>query len=384
MKKILYISNIAGKEASTNFFGTAMNAAKSLNMDFYVAANRSASTEKQIALDEKKYGVHLLHADICRSPFSISNLRALRQIVRIIKEYDIDYIHCNTPVGGVLGRIAGKICGVKKVIYQAHGFHFYKGAPLKNWLIYYSIERFLARFTDAIITINNEDYERAQKFKLRNRGEVWLVPGVGINVEDYEPKDFNRELKRKTMGLSENDIAIISAGDLIERKNYKVSLEAIAKVNDTRIHYYICGKGPLHKELEDYARNLNIRSQVHFLGFRSDVKELMWASDIFLFTTLQEGLPRSLSEAMASGLPCIASKIRGNVDLIEDGVSGFLCNPMDSECFAKRILMLISDQKLKASLKEATKEEIYKFQDKTVAKMIKKIYETELFCNRSL
>lgn len=384
MKKVLYITNIAGAKFSINFVGSALAAAKSLGIDFYVVANRSASNPEQIAADEKEYGVHLLHADISRSPLSLSNVKAYKQICEIIRKYDIDYIHCNTPVGGVLGRLAGKKCKIKKIIYQAHGFHFYKGAPLKNWLIYYPVEKLLAHFTDAMITINNEDFERAQKFKLRNKGKVYFVPGVGINLEEFDPKGFNRELKRKTMGLSKNDIAIISAGDLINRKNYKVSLEAIAKVNDPRIHYYICGKGPLHKELEDYACQLNISSQVHFLGFRSDVKELMWASDIFLFTTLQEGLPRSLSEAMASGLPCIASKIRGNVDLIEDGVSGFLCNPMDSECFAKKILMLISDQKLKASLKEGTKEEIYKFQDKTVAKMIKKIYETELFCNRSL
>ncbi len=376
--KILFISNIIGKKVGS-FALASIKASQNLDIEYHMAANFNNSTREQMKLDEEEFGIKLHHIDFVRNPLHPQNLIALFQVVKLIRKEKIDAIHCNTPIGGVVGRIAAKICGIKKVIYQAHGFHFYKGAPLKNWLFYYPMERLLAHFTDTIITINNEDYERAQKFRLRNRGEVWLVPGVGINVEDYEPKDFNRELKRKTMRLSENDIAIISAGDLIERKNYKVSLEAIAKANDTRIHYYICGKGSLHKELEDYARNLNIRSQVHFLGFRSDVKELMWASDIFLFTTLQEGLPRSLSEAMASGLPCVASEIRGNTDLLQDQISGFLNKSTDSTSFGKSIKVLAKDERLRSQMARLSKERIQDFSLLTVIKKITEIYRFEFY-----
>lgn len=337
MKKVLYITNIAGAKFSVNFVGAALAAAKSLGMDFYVVANRSASSQEQIATDEKEYGVHLLHADISRPPMSLSNIKAYKQICEIVRKYDIDYIHCNTPVGGVLGRLAGKKCKVKKILYQAHGFHFYKGAPKKNWLIYYTIEKFLARFTDCIVTMNAEDNTAAKRFKRRNNGPVYNVHGVGIDLSMYEGLEQHRESKRQELGFNESDIILISMGDLIPRKNYPVAIEAISKCNNPKLHYIICGKGPELDNLKQKAKVLGVEQQIHFLGFRSDIKELLSAADIFIFTSLQEGMPRSMMEAMAMGLPCIASKIRGNVDLIEGGKGGFLCGPYDSDAFAKAI-----------------------------------------------
>lgn len=375
--KILFISNIIGKKVGS-FALASIKASQNLDIEYHMAANFNNSTREQMKLDEEEFGIKLHHIDFVRNPLHPQNLIALFQVVKLIRKEKIDAIHCNTPIGGVVGRIAAKICGVKKVIYQAHGFHFYKGAPLKNWLLFYPVERFLAHFTDAIITINHEDFQRAQSFRIRNKGKVYYVPGVGINSGDYIPYDFDRELKRKSMGLTINDISIISAGDLIERKNYKISLEAVAKSNDTKIHYFICGKGPMHKALEEYADQLNIRSQVHFLGFRSDVKELMWASDIFLFSTLQEGLPRALSEAMASGLPCIASKIRGNIDLIEDDVDGYLCTATNSYEFAEAITKLSNDRNLCKQMKDNSLRKIHNFDVLTVKNRLESIYKEEL------
>lgn len=379
MKKVLYISNIAGKKVSLNFFGSALNAAKELGMDFYVVANRSSSTKEQIAADEKEYGVHLLHADISRSPFSMSNYKAYKQIVEMIKEHGIDYIHCNTPVGGLLGRLAGKKCGVKRVIYQAHGFHFYKGAPKKNWLLYYPVEKWLAHYTDALIIINNEDYELAKsKLKLRNKGKVYYVPGVGIDPSQYNSVNVSRNDKRRELGLNDDDIALISMGDLIERKNYDTSIRAIAEAQNDKLHYFICGKGPEEDNLRTLAQDLNVSDQIHFLGFRSDIKELLVACDIFLFTTKQEGLPRSLSEAMASGLPCIASNIRGNTDLLEDAEGGFLCTPTDVKMVAEKINILASDSNLRSRMGKNNLITIQKFSTETVTSDIQKIYEMEI------
>ena len=169
MSNFLYITNISGKSMDYKFCGTALEAAKSLGYAFYSVANRSNSTAESIEEDEQKYGVKLLHFDLIRSPFSLKNYKAYKQLCKIIRENNIDYIHCNTPVGGILGRLAAKKCKIKNVIYQAHGFHFYEGAPKKNWLLYYRVEKWLARHTDALITINHEDYEFAKrKIKLRN------------------------------------------------------------------------------------------------------------------------------------------------------------------------------------------------------------------------
>ncbi len=376
MKKILFISNLSSR--ITSFATASIHAADSVDMDFYHAANWSQAPAGQIAADEQAYNIHINDVAINRSPFSRSNIKAYRQIVGLIKNEKIDYIHCNTPVGGLLGRLAGKKCKVKKVIYQAHGFHFYKGAPKKNWMLYYPIEKWLARKTDAIITMNQEDYEVAQKFKLRRNGKVYFVHGVGITLSEYVGLSEQRANKRAELGVSDNDIVLISMGDLIVRKNYATAIRAIAKANDPRLQYMICGKGPELERLQALACELGVESQVHFLGFRNDIKELLTAADLFLFTTLQEGLPRSMMEAMASGLPCLASRIRGNVDLIDEGKGGYLCPSTDDTAFADALTKLASDPNLRAEMRAYNLKKIKEYDISVVEKEMEAIYQEVL------
>lgn len=373
MEKILFISNIAKKIGS--FSVASLAAAKERGMEFHMAANWDQAGKKQIKSDEKEYNVKIHNIPLARNPYSPSNLKAYKKLVQIIKDENIDYIHCNTPVGGLLGRLAGKKCKVKKIIYQAHGFHFYKGAPLKNWLLYYPVERWMAHYTDAIITINNEDYERAKKFKLKSHGKVYYVPGVGIDTSQYCSDRQIRIEKRKELGLEDDDIALISMGDLIERKNYPVAIEAIAKVGKSNLHYYICGQGPDEEKLISLAEELGIKNQVHFLGYRTDIKELLQAADIFLFTTLQEGLARSLMEAMASGLPCIASKIRGNTDLLNDNNGGILCDSLEE--YVAAIHKIADDPKLRKQMSVNNLEAIQHFSVGEVSKRVEDIYTSE-------
>lgn len=371
MKKILFISNITRK--ITSVASTSILATKEMGIGFLHAANWNTSECGQVQSDEKEYGIKIFNVSISRSPYSISNIRAYRQLCRIIRENKIDYIHCNTPVGGLLGRMAGKKCHVKKVIYQAHGFHFYKGAPKKNWIVYHTIEKLMARYTDAIITMNKEDYEAASTFKLRKGGKIYNVHGVGIDLSLYDDLEKYREKKRTELGYVADDIILISMGDLIPRKNYQVAIEAISKCSNSKLHYLICGNGPELDNLKSYAAQKGVSNQVHFLGFRSDIKELLAASDIFIFTSLQEGLPRSMMEAMAAGLPCVASKIRGNVDLIEDGKGGFLCDPHDSDSFARAIELCDTDTRNR--FKQDNLIAIKRYDIHVVEEEIKKIYE---------
>lgn len=380
MSKTLYVSNIGGKKMAYGFCGTAIEAAHSLDLEIFIVANRSKSTRDDIIADEEKYNVKLLHSDISRSPFAFrQNYKAYKQLVKIIREYEIDYIHCNTPVGGLLGRLVGKKCKVKKVIYQAHGFHFYKGAPLLNWLLYYPVEKWLARYTDALITINQEDYDLAKrKMKLKNGGKVYYVPGVGIDTSQYKGVADLRKNKRAELGLKADDVALISMGDLIERKNYATAIRAVSETRNDRLHYFICGVGTEESALKSLAEQLNVAQQIHFLGFRSDIKELLVASDIFLFTTKQEGLPRSMMEAMASGLPCVASKIRGNTDLLKNGEGGFICDPHDTAEFAGKINLLAANAELVEEMGRTNLMTIQKFSTETVIKEMKNIYAAEL------
>lgn len=378
--RLLYISNIAEKRMTGSFNGTAIMAAKDLGKEFICVANRLAATESDTKHDEEKWGIKLLHIDLSRNPYNIlQNYKAYRQLAQIIRKYEIEYIHCNTPVGGVLGRLAGKKCKVKKVIYQAHGFHFYKSAPMKNWLVYYPVEKWLAHYTDALITINSEDFKLAKsKFKLRKNGKVYYVPGVGIDTTQYNLSSKMRENKRLELGLGENDVSLISMGDLIERKNYDTAIRALAEANEPKLHYFICGKGPEEEKLKALAESLGVANQIHFLGFRSDIKDLLAAADIFLFTTKQEGLPRSMMEAMASGLPCIASKIRGNTDLLDGTEGGFLCEPTDVASYADKLKLLASDKTLREKMGKNNLITIQNFSTETVETEIRKIYEAEL------
>lgn len=375
-KKMLYILNVANRV--NNFSYTSMIAAQSLDFEYHIAGNWGYKNDDERMADEEKYGIHIHQIDFIRTPYHPGNIKAYKQLARIVEKERFDVIHCNTPIGGIVGRLLGKQFKTPTVIYQAHGFHFYKGAPLKNWLLYYPVERWMAHYTDAIITINNEDYERAKNFKLKGHGKVYYVPGVGIDTSQYCSDRQIRIEKRKELGLEDDDIALISMGDLIERKNYPVAIEAIAKVGKSDLHYYICGQGPDEEKLISLAEELGIKNQVHFLGYRTDIKELLQAADIFLFTTLQEGLARSLMEAMASGLPCIASKIRGNVDLLEDGKGGYLVPVDDVRVIADKLRKLALDTELRKKMSERNLIRIKDFDTAKVKEIIGKIYREEL------
>lgn len=377
MSKILFISNVSNR--ITTFVTASIAAAHDLNIDFYQAANWRDADPSQIATDEKTYDIKIKSVPISRNPLAKTIFFAYKELVKFIKQENIDYIHCNTPTGGVLGRLAGKKCKVKKVIYQAHGFHFYRGAPKKNWLLYYPVEKWLARYTDALITINHEDFELAKtKLRLRKNGKVYYVPGVGIDTSQYNLSEKSREKKRLELGLGENDVALISMGDLIERKNYDTAICAIARANTPALHYFICGNGPEEERLKALAESLGVAKQIHFLGFCSDIRELLAAADIFLFTTKQEGLPRSMMEAMASGLPCIASRIRGNTDLLDGTEGGFLCETTDVSAYAEKLKLLANNKSLRKKMGEKNLITIQKFNTETVNEEIKKIYAAEL------
>lgn len=276
-----------------------------------------------------------------RSPFSWQNYKAYKSVRTLIQNEAYDLVHTHTPVASACVRLACKKFNNIKVFYTAHGFHFFKGASLLNWLIYYPVERILARYTDVLITINKEDYRRAQKsFKA---GSVKYIPGVGINVTKFNQAYIDRAGKRKELGIPEDGFVAISVGELNKNKNHEVIIRALAKSSNQQIHYAICGEGLLRKNLIKLAKDLGLSDRIHLLGFRKDIFDLLKAADLFVFPSFREGLSVALMEAMAAGLPVIASKIRGNSDLIEDGRGGLLVNPKEVEGFAKAIDSLSVD-----------------------------------------
>lgn len=292
----------------------------------------------------------------------------------ISRNNDIEILHCNSPIGGVLGRICGKRANVHKIIYTAHGFHFYKGAPLINNTFYKWVEQFLARWTDVIITLNDEDYKNAQKFKLKKNGCVYYIPGVGIDLNDFENIKLNKTQYRDKLGFNNKDILLISAGNINKSKNFETCIKALKLVNRRNIHLLICGEGPNLDNLRKLVEKLKIKDKVHFLGYRKDIKELFMISDIFIFASKREGLPRVTMEAMASGLPCIVSKIRGNTDLIQNGVNGYLFNPSDIEDLKNKIMEIVNDNNLYKQMKVANLKKIKQYDVNLIEKKIELIY----------
>ena len=363
----------------TNVSRPCLQAAMKMGYDVYFGTNRANPELLKCELPVKLYDSHTYR--------SITNFKdnriAYDNLKRIVSSNSIEVIHCNTPVGGVIGRFIGKRYHIKKVIYTAHGFHFYKGAPLFNNTILKWAEQWMAHWTDAIITMNEEDYQSAKKFKLKKNGKVFKVHGVGITLSDFENIHVDFKRKRSELGLKSSDIVCISAGDLVRRKNYETAIKALAEIKDDNIHYLICGVGPEKENLEKLAVENGIANNVHFLGFRTDIKELMKISDIFLFTTHQEGLPRSMMEAMACGLPCIASRIRGNIDLLDDGKGGFLHETMDVQGFSNSILAMVNDAYLRKSMGEYNSRVIQEYDVSVVEKEIADIYRVVLACKNN-
>lgn len=280
----------------------------------------------------REHGVILHQIDFVRAPYNIiANEKAYRQLKELMRMEQFDGIHCHTPMAGALARLAANATGTKPVLYTAHGFHFYKGCLLKNKLIYQTAETFLARYTDAQITINREDFAAAQKFPLR--GKAYYVPGIGVEVKKISSVQVDRATKRAELGIPQDAFVFITVGELIPRKNQELLIRAFSNANVTNAQLLICGSGREKEHLEHRIQELKIADKVHLLGFRRDIYELLKCSDAFVFPSKQEGLPVALMEAMAAGLPCIASRIRGNVDLLEE--SRYLFEPADESALCQ-------------------------------------------------
>ena len=311
-----------------------------------------------------------------RNPLKSGNLKAYKELKHIIDEGEYDIIHCHTPVGAMLTRLAAKQARKQgtKVFYTAHGFHFYKGAPAINWILYYPVEKWLSRYTDVLITINKEDYERAKTFKA---GKVCYVPGVGIDLKKFNVGYVNKEQKRKEIGVSADDFVLLSVGELIPRKNHEVVIRALSVLKQldklNHIEYVICGRGAYETDLKKLAEGLDVADHVHFLGYRNDISEICNCADLFVFMSHQEGLPVALMEAMACGLPAVCSNIRGNTDLIEDGVTGLLANNTPEEV-AESISKMKSDTALRNRVASAALQKIKQFDLSSVEDEMSKIY----------
>lgn len=321
-------------------------------------------------------GVPVIHVPIPRRITDIKGIeQSLVQVKKLCDENGYELLHCHSPIGSVVARLAAAHARKKlgtRVIYTAHGFHFYKGAPKQNWAIFYPIEKICSQLTDVLITINKEDYVFAQKHM--NAGQVKYIPGVGVDTKKFYLECFDAGAKKAELGLQPDDVIILSVGELNQNKNQEIVVRAIAKLKNPKIHYFIAGKGDKEQYLTDLAAELGVN--LHLLGYRMDVIELLNAADVFAFPSFREGLSVALMEAMAAKLPCVASEIRGNVDLINEH-GGYLCKPDDVNAFYAGFKEL-SDSKKRKSMGEYNQAVMRDFDIHRIMEMVSKVYNVEV------
>lgn len=330
MKRVLVLASVASMIDQFNIPNIKLLQEMGYQVD--VACNfvegSTCSDEKIKLLQETLDSIHVdwYQIDFARNITNIGrNIKAFNQVKKLIKEKRYSFIHCHSPIGGVVGRLAGKITKTK-VIYTAHGFHFYKGALIKNWLIYYPVEKVCSYFTDVLICINREDYELAKR-KMKAK-KIEYVPGIGVDLKKFGVRNLNNR-KRTELDIPEDKLWVLSVGELIPRKNHEKLIRAIASFED--VFLTIAGKGDLFEDYQKLINELNIHERVKLLGFRTDISELCESADVFAFPSLQEGLPVALMEAMACRKPVICSNIRGNTDLVENNKGGYLFDPNSVE-----------------------------------------------------
>lgn len=284
-----------------------------------------------------------------RSPFKINNLKAIKELRKVIQKEHYDIIHTHTPMGSVVTRLAAKKArrNGTRVIYTAHGFHFFKGAPLLNWCLFYPVEKYLSKYTDTLILINQEDYQRAKK-KFRKCKDIKYVPGVGIDEEkfDFQMSEKEKLELRKSLGLKKDDFVLIYPAELNKNKNQILLIEAMEQLvkKYPNIKLLLPGKDSYHGYYQKIVAEKNLCDHIFFLGFRKDIPELLKISDLAVASSLREGLPVNIMEAMHVGLPVIATNCRGQRDLVEDEKTGYLVG-YNGEEFASKIIDLYHDQK---------------------------------------
>ena len=372
MKKVLFVATVV-KTHIMEFHIPYLQMFQEMGWETAVAARNDYEDPSDCAIPncDRYYDVPFE-----RNPLKPENLTAYRMLKKIIDEEGYDIIHCHTPVGAMLARLAARNSRRRgtKVIYTAHGFHFYKGAPIINWLVYYPVEKWLARYTDVLITINKEDYERAKSFKA---GKVCYVPGVGVDLKKFSVGYVDRDEKREKIGVKKDDFVLLSVGELIPRKNHEIVIRALGVLKQKgqmdRISYVICGCGTCEANLKKLANELDVADHIHFMGYRSDISEICNCADLFVFMSHQEGLPVAVMEAMACGLPVICSNIRGNTDLIHDGDTGII-SPFDHIELAEKIMYMAADKGRRERMAHRAKEEVEKFSLCHVTECMREIY----------
>lgn len=371
-KKVLLTATVQSHIAQ--FHKPLIKMLKEDGYEVHVAARDNLVEKNGLQLNEPD---KVFNVPFDRSPLSRNNILAFRYLNKILNDENYDIVHCNTPMGGVITRIAANKFRKNglKVFYTAHGFHFYQGAPKKNWMIYYPVEKFLARFTDKLITITQEDYQLAQsKFAT----DVIHVHGVGANSEKYYP--YSKEVAcklRNELGYTDDQFILLCTGEFNKNKNQSTVIKAVAEVAKElpKIKLLLAGNGPMETDLKALVNDLGITNSVDFLGYRTDLEEYVNICDVVVSASLREGLPLNIMEGMLCRKPVIAWDNRGHRELVHQEKTGYMVNPNDNNMFRSYIIELAGNKDLSEQFGVKAKATVELYSIENVISELKAVYD---------
>ena len=373
-KKALIVTALAGFIRS--FLTNDIKILQEMGYEVHCAANIDHAGAEGMAEYFQKMNVIFHQIEFSSNkPISKETVIAYKQVARLIKKTRFSLIHCHTPIAGAITRVAArkkKKSGMK-VIYTTHGFYFHKHSSKKTWLVFRTIEDLMSRYSDAIITINHEDYSNAKKMHCSN---VYYIPGVGVDTKRFSDVIVGRDEYRKKIGVEKEDFLILAVGELSHRKNHQIIIKALGKVKIPNAVFMICGNAMnsanTKDELEKLAKQENV--DLRLMGLRKDIAEICKCADVGVMPSIREGLGLSGIEMLASGLPVVASDVHGIVDYIKDGQDGYLCNPLNENEFAEAINKLVPSS-VRNSMKKDCVALSKAFDKKNSYEKMKKIYE---------
>ncbi len=370
--KILYVTTIG---VTMSFFPEHIKMLIGEGHTVELACNFSESAIPSVYAE---MGLVTHNIPFSRSPLSPANVKAYKQLKRLVTDGGYDVVHTHTPNASAIVRLACRKLRKKglKVFYTAHGFHFYKGAPLKNWLLYYPIEKLCSRWTDMLITINDEDYARAKKMRAK---QVRMIPGVGVDLEKFKLAEGDKAEIKRELGIAEKDSVLIYVGELNKNKNQTSLIDMLAKVKESNpdVCLTLVGRGPMQAALEEKAEKLGVRDGVIFTGFRKDIPRLLKAADICVPSSIREGFGINVVEAMVSKVPVVAYDNRGHRTIIKDGETGYIVQNGDHLAMAERVLWLLENPEEGNAIAEKAYEEVEKYGVEPAVAAMKTIYQGE-------
>jgi len=370
-KKVLLVATVQSHIAQ--FHRPLANLLHKHEYEVHVAAKNNLAEKNGLQID---FAGKIYDLPFARSPKSKDNYFAYKQLKKILDAEKYDVVHCNTPMGGIVTRLAAKAARKKgtKVIYTAHGFHFYKGGPLKSWICYYPIEKLFSRLTDILITITHEDYALAsEKFHCK----VEHMHGVGVDENRYFPIGKNqKKILRQKMGFTDEQKIILCIGELNENKNQSVAIRMMTQIKERYPNalLLLAGNGPKQRFLEELIAELGLQNNVKLLGYVTNLQDYQHIIDIQVCCSKREGLPLNVVESMLSGNAIVATYNRGHRELIRNGENGYLVPQNAPNAMADKVLTLLEDENLKSKMETAAHVFATKYGFSSITKELAKIY----------